>query len=277
MTEKPLKGMRFVTLALNVPGPVTASRLVEFGAEGIKIEPPAGDPLKTAAPAWYESLARGHTIVALDLKNQQDREKLDNFLSDARLLLTSFRLSALRRLQLDRENLHLRHPRLCVVNIIGYPPPEDEVPGHDLTYQAKLGLLRPPQLPVTLHADLAGAERAVNVSLALLLNYERTGVAGQAYVSLYEAMRDFAGPLAAGLTTPEGHLGGAFPFYAVYEAKDGWVSVAALEPGFIRRLTSELNLTSNARQELERIFRARTKHDWEHWARERDLPIAAVK
>lgn len=273
---QPLKGTRLVTLALNVPGPVAAARLVELGAEGIKIEPPSGDPLKAVASHWYDFLTRHQTVVALDLKKDEEHRRLEEYLDDAGLLLTSFRPSALRRLQVDWEQVHARHPRLCVVNMVGFPSPAEELPGHDLTYQATLGLLRPPELPITLHADMAGAERAVNVSLALLMNFARTGRAERAEVSLYEAIRDFAGPLTAGLTKPGGVLGGGFPFYGVYKARDGWVAVAALEPAFVKRLTTELNLSANARAELEAIFKTRTAAEWEQWAKERDLPIQAV-
>ena len=273
---QPLKGIRVVTLALNVPGPVAAARLMDLGAEGIKVEPPSGDPLKAVAAPWYDVLTRKQTVVALDLKNQDDRSKLDDYLEQAGLLLTSFRPSALRRLQLDWESVHARHPRLCVVNMIGYPPPHEEIPGHDLTYQASLGLLRPPELPITLHADMAGAERAVNFALALLMNFAKTGKAERSNVALYEAIRDFAGPLNAGLTRKGGVLGGGFAFYGVYRSSDGWVAVAALEPGFIKRMTAELNLSTNPRAELEDIFKTRTSVEWEQWARERDLPIKAV-
>lgn len=277
MALQPLSGYKLVTLALNVPGPVAAARLVELGAQATKVEPPGGDPLKTAARSWYDSLSHGQTVIALDLKNSQDRNRLDEFLSSADLLLTSFRPSALKRLRLDWESVHVLHPRLCAVNIIGHPPPEEELPGHDLTYQAKLGLLRPPQLPITLHADLAGTERTVSTSLALLMNRERTGRAEFAYVSLYEAMRDVAGPLTAGLTVPGGTLGGGFPFYGLYETRQGWIALAALEPGFMRRLSTELDLPSVTRAELERLFRGRTAAEWEHWAQERDLPLVALE
>jgi alpha-methylacyl-CoA racemase len=276
MFLKPLAGAKLVTLALNVPGPAAAARLVDMGATATKIEPPAGDALKAGAPAWYELLSRGQTVVALDLKQEPDRHRMEEFLADADLLLTSFRPSALRRLQLDWESVHQRHPRLCAVNIVGHPSPDEELPGHDLTYQAKLGLLRPPELPITLYADLAGAERAVSTALALLLNFARTGHAEFASVSLYEAMRDVAGPLAAGLTVPGGILGGGFPLYGVYRTGDGWIAVAALERAFGQRMRTELNLTHNTHAELERIFLTRTAAEWEQWARERDLPIVAL-
>jgi crotonobetainyl-CoA:carnitine CoA-transferase CaiB-like acyl-CoA transferase len=276
MTQQPLKGTKLVTLALNVPGPVAAARLAEMGAEVIKVEPPSGDPLRTAARAWYEALTEHQTVISLDLKQEEDRTRLDHFLVDAQLLLTSFRPSALKRMKLDWDSLRQRFPRLSAVNIIGFPSPDEELPGHDLTYQAKLGLLRPPQLPITLYADMAGAERAVTTCLALLLNRTRSGHTDHANVSLYEAMRDVAGPLTAGLTKAGGVLGGGFPFYGLYECSDGWIAVAALEPRFMQGLTAELNLSANARAELEKIFRTRTAAEWEQWAKERDLPISAV-
>ncbi|MBZ5521990.1 MAG: CoA transferase [Acidobacteriia bacterium] len=282
MTQLPLKGIKMVTLALNVPGPVAVARLVALGAECTKVEPPAGDSLKQAAPHWYEALIQGQDVVTIDLKTEAGRDELEQYLSEADLLVTSFRLAALHRLQLDWESLRKRFPRLCVVNIIGYPPPEEETPGHDLTYQATLGLLHPPQLPATLHADMAGAERTVSAALALLLNKARAGHVDCAQVSLFGAINDFAGPLKAGLTTPGGLLGGGFAFYSLYETRDGWIAVAALEPVFISRLASELGLTAafgqkDARTELQKVFLTRTAEEWEKWAAERDLPIARVK
>ena len=41
----PLDGVRIVSLAQNVPGPVALARLVADGATAIEVEPPAGDPL----------------------------------------------------------------------------------------------------------------------------------------------------------------------------------------------------------------------------------------
>src|SRR5579862_6032477 len=118
MTEHPLKGLKLVTLALNVPGPAAASRLVELGMKATKVEPPAGDPLKRLAPSWYDSLTRGQAVITFDLKSDRDQCRLHDLLADADLFLTSFRPSALKRLQLAWEAVHQRHSKLCAVNII---------------------------------------------------------------------------------------------------------------------------------------------------------------
>lgn len=272
-----LQGVKVVSLSINTPGPVAAARLAGMGAAVTKVEPPAGDPLKTAARTWYDSLCRGQTVITLDLKESGQRRQLDDLLRNADLLLASFRPSALRRLGLDWESLHSRHPRLCFAGIIGYPPPLEEQSGHDLTYLADTGLLSPPTLPLSLYVDLAGAERCVSLALALLLSFARTGQPVCGFVSLYECALELAQPLAAGLTVPGGVLGGGSPFYSMYQASDGWIAIAALEPHFAKRLSSELGLPEAHRSELARIFRARTAAVWEEWAAQRDLPLVALR
>jgi alpha-methylacyl-CoA racemase len=272
-----LEGVKIVSLALNVPGPVAAARLTKLGAEVTKVEPLAGDATKIAAPALYESFCQGQTVLRLDLKSLEGRAELDSLLGNADLLLASFRPSALQRMELDWESLHARHPKLCFVGIIGYPAPHQERTGHDLTYQSDLGLVRPPQMPPTLFIDLAGAERAVSMALALLNRSARKGQAGCAWVSLHECARDLAAPLKAGLTTSNGLLGGAYPLYGFYRANDGWIAIAALEPHFAEKLLSELGLKKADRKELERIFLRRKAASWEKWAAELDLPLAAVR
>jgi len=62
----------------------------------------------------------------------------------------------------------------------------------------------------------------------------------------------------------------------LYRAREGHVALAALEPHFWERLLQELEVKS-ARQDLERIFEKKTAEQWEEWATERDLPLAAVR
>lgn len=280
MTSAPdtslLRGIKVVNLGLNAPGPVAAARLAQLGADITKVEPPSGDMLKNVARDWYNLLCQGQTVVALDLKNAEGQRQLHELLAGADLLLASFRPSALRRLGLDWESIHRRHPRLCFVGIIGYLPPDEERSGHDLTYQCGLGLLTPPQMPSSLFVDLAGAERCVSQALALLLKSARSGESGAAWVSLYDCAVELTGPLKAGLTKSSGVLGGGYPLYGFYQASDGWIAIAALEPQFAQRVLSELNLGKADRPELERIFLQRSAGAWAAWAAERDLPLVAV-
>jgi alpha-methylacyl-CoA racemase len=132
-------------------------------------------------------------------------------------------------------------------------------------------------MPPTLFIDLAGAERAVSMALALLNRVARGGESGCAWVSLHECAQDLAAPLKAGLTSSDGILGGAYPLYGFYRTNDGWIAIAALEPHFEERLLAELGLKKADRAALERIFLQRKATSWEKWAQELDLPLVAVR
>jgi crotonobetainyl-CoA:carnitine CoA-transferase CaiB-like acyl-CoA transferase len=273
---QPLDGMRVVTLAVNLPGPLACARLHALGAAVTKVEPPSGDPLAAFAPGWYRELADGQRIVTADLKDADGRSALDALLADADLLVTATRPAALERLGLGWTELHARHPRLCQVAITGYAPPDEDRPGHDLTYAAAAGLVAAPEMPRTLVADLAAAERAVSTALALLLARGRDGEGRFATVALAEVAEEFAAPLRHELTMPGGVLGGGLPLYGLYRTKDGWIALAALEPRFAQRLAAELYVALD-RPSLEAAFARRTAAEWEAWAEARDLPIAAVR
>ena len=148
-------------------------------------------------------------------------------LREADLLVTSSLPDSLERLGLGWERLHERFPWLCQVAIVGHAPPEENRPGHDLTYQATVGLVAPPTMPLTLLADMAGAQTAVTHSLGVLLERSRTGMGVLSYVPIAEAVDFFTLPLRYQLTIPGGRLGGAFPYYNIYPTADGWLAAQA--------------------------------------------------
>jgi alpha-methylacyl-CoA racemase len=153
-----LRGVWALTLAINLPGPVTASRLTAMGASVVKVEPPGGDPLARVKPGYYEDLNAGQEVVRLYLKDPRDRASLDDRLEETDLLLTASRPAALGRLGLSWPELHACFPRLCQVAIVGHPPRDEDEPGHDLTYQARFGTLAPPELPRVLVCWSSGSK-----------------------------------------------------------------------------------------------------------------------
>lgn len=274
--ERLLEGLRVTTIALNLPGPVACARLRDLGAGVTKVEPLAGDPFEKYCGTWYRHLHAGMSVRKLDLKSTAGREALVALLGQSDLLVTAQRPSALARLELDPASLAARHPRLCHVAITGHPHPEEETPGHDLTYLAVHGLVSPPAMPATLFADMAGAERAVTTALALVIARSRTGRGESAAAPLEDAARALAQPLREGLTARGALLGGGLAGYNVYRAREGWIAVAALEPHFEKGLAQALGLDVLSIEALREKFAADTAPNWERWARGLDLPIVAI-
>lgn len=270
-----LHGIRVVNLAVNLPGPAAAQRLSVMGATVVKVEPPSGDPMEIYYAGWYRDMAAGHELIRLDLKSPEGIQQLEGLLSNADVLLSATRPSAMQRLGLDPESLQIRFPRLCQVSIVGYPAPRDNEAGHDLTYQASMGLLDPPHMPKSLLSDMAGSEQAVSAALGLLFQRERTGVGGSATVALSEAAAVFAEPLRYGSTIPGASLGGGIPEYNIYQTSDGWVAVAALEPHFKNRLEDALQISSP--EEYRTIFAQNSSGYWQEWGQRLDVPIETVR
>ena len=271
---KLLDGMKVLNLAANLPGPAAARRMHQLGAAVVKVESPAGDPMEIYNAAWYRDLAAGHTVVRLDLKAPAALERLQGLLADTDLLITATRPAALERLGLSWSVLHGKYPLLCQVAIVGYPAPRQNEAGHDLTYQASLGLLNPPHMPRTLLADMAGAEQTVSASLALLLDRERGGGGGYAEVALSDAAAAMAEPLRFGSTAPGALLGGGIPEYNLYRASEGWVAVAALEPHFRERVEQALGIGTC--KEYQAAFATRSAAEWQAWGQQLDIPIVAL-
>ena len=268
--------MRIVSLAQNVPGPVALARLVRDGAMAIKIEAPGGDPLARICKSWYDELHAGVVVERLDLKSADGISTLKMRLASSDLFLASQRPAALARLGLDADSLRRELPHLRHLNIVG-DTERPEHPGHDLTYQAETGLLNvraqlaAAALPLTLVADMVGAERAHAAAIALMT----LPPGSSRVVGLADALRDLAAPLRQGLTAPGGPLGGGNPAYALYAAGDGVIAVAALEPHFRARLYEGLDLADGS--DPSAMFATKTAAEWEEWAAARDLPLVAVR
>ena len=270
---KPLAGTRIVSLALNLPGPAALARLRALGADVLKVEPPAGDPMAHMCAPLYRAMHRGIERRTLDLKQADGRAALLAELAGADLLLTSFRPSALRRLGVDARSLGAVLPRLSTLAIVGARGRGAELAGHDLTYQAASGLLDTPQLPATLLADMSGALQVVEAALAALLQASRSGAGVALQVALTEAAAFAAAPRTAGLTAPGALLGGALPGYAVYRCRDGLVALAALEQHFAAALLSHTGSASTrglrawcARHDAAALQQLASRDDLPLWA-----------
>jgi alpha-methylacyl-CoA racemase len=262
-----LRGIRIVSIAQNVPGPLAVARLVAHGAAATKVEPLNGDPFLALSRQWYDEMHRGVDVERVDLKTPAGHDRLTALLREATVFITSQRPSALARLRLDPASLHAEAPSLSIIRVVGSVADPEEA-GHDLTYQAHAGLARD-CMPLTLAADVMASERVYAAVLEVL----RASPGVVVDIGLVESLEPLRAPLRHGLTTPDGTLGGGAPRYRIYETRDGHVALAALEPHFERRFYDLLGLAIGADPSAD--MRQRTTAEWVAWAREHDVPLAA--
>jgi alpha-methylacyl-CoA racemase len=272
---KPLKGIRIVSLALNLPGPAALMRCRALGATCVKVEPStaSGDPMRAYNPSAYAQMHEDVRVSSCDLKTDAGQAKLAKELAKADILLTSFRPSALKRLGLDWPILHKRYPKLSQVAIVGGAGAAAEVAGHDLTYLAENGLVNGLDLPATLFADMAGSLLTVEAILAIALQTRMAGKPHCIRVSLSSAAEYLALPRTWGLTKPDGAVGGAHAGYQVYKCKDGRAAVAALETHFATRLCVAAGLKTLDVVAMRRWFGKQTCESLNTLALAQDLPI----
>ncbi|MFM8757245.1 MAG: CoA transferase [Limnohabitans sp.] len=284
--SKALRGTRIVSLALNLPGPAALRRLADMGARCTKVNPPAGDPMAHFTPHGYAQLHAGVREVTLDLKSVRGQVALHALLARSDILLTSFRPSALRKLGLSWHALHRRHPGLSLIEVVGAPGPLAEIPGHDLTYQAEVGLVPGLDLPASLFADMGGALMASEAALQAALLQKATGRGSRLEVALSTAAAWLALPRQWAMTTPDGAVGGAHAGYRIYPCKDGRVAVAALEPHFAQRLCEAAGVSiedpvrdlmqPRVHEALATFMASRSRAQLDRLARQRDLPLLSL-
>ena len=280
-----LKGLRLLSLALNLPGPAALMRCRQMGARCVKLEPPAGDPMQHYSPAAYAQLHEGVKTITADLKTAAGQKALHRQLAKTDVLLTSFRPSAIEKLGLNWKNLHRLYPALSHVAIVGSPGEGAEIPGHDLTYLADKGLVPGLELPATLFADMGGSLMASEAVLqaALRQRLGGQGVKGaRMEVALSSAAEYLALPRQWGLTRPAGFVGGAHAGYGVYACRDGRVAVAALEPHFAAALCAAAGVAASSlaslqsaatRAAIARFLKKQTRAQLDALALAHDIPL----
>jgi alpha-methylacyl-CoA racemase len=286
-----LKGVRILSLALNLPGPAALMRCQQMGATCVKLEPPAhpsapkgtpGDPMGLYNRTAYETLHKGTRTAQADLKSEKGQRVLHRELAKADVLLTSFRPSALKKLGLEWKSLQKLYPTLSLVAIFGAPGERAEEPGHDLTYLAENTLVTGLDLPPTLYADMGGSLMASEAVLQSRLLQLQKGKGVRLDIALSDAAAYLALPRTWGLTTPGAAVGGGHAGYRVYPCKDGRVALAALEPHFAAALADAVGLKASnimtmfapeSHVAIAAFLLTQTRQQLDTLAVEKDIPL----
>src|SRR5499426_1070404 len=300
-----LDGISVLEVARVPPAEMPGMFLADMGADVLKIETPgldhADDP-DAERRAAFAFVNRNKRSMALNMKAPEGQEIFRRLATNADVIVEGFRPGVMKRLGADYETIRALNARIvyCSLSGFGQSGPAAGYPAHDLNYlslAAVLGLIgerdRKPAIPLNLVADYAGASLhgALGIMLALFAR-ERTGRGQHVDVSYLDTTLSL---LAA---TPNmrfffsdgqaprrgaGFLGGSYPYYAIYDTRDGkLLTIGCTEPWlwenfceaigrpdfarfarkpdqFVRAANAE---EVKARNEIEAVIRTKSRDEW---------------
>jgi crotonobetainyl-CoA:carnitine CoA-transferase CaiB-like acyl-CoA transferase len=209
----PLAGVRVLDLSRLVAGNMLSLQLADFGADVIKVEPPAGDPLRDwrdgGKELHWKTYARNKRSIVLNFRHPAAKDALLRLVATADVLIENFRPGTLEEMGLGPYVLHAENPGLVIVRVSGFGQtgPYAPLPGFGTLVEAMSGFAartgfadREPVLPPLALADMiAGLYGAFAVVTALhARDHGDRGGGGQVIdLSLLESMFSVLGPEAA--------------------------------------------------------------------------------
>jgi crotonobetainyl-CoA:carnitine CoA-transferase CaiB-like acyl-CoA transferase len=263
--------------------------MADLGADVVKVESLTGDQMRWVGRA-FAGCQRGKRSVAADLRRPESRELVEALVRDADVVHHNLRMPAARKLGLDYETLRAIKPDLvyCHVSSYGARGPRADWPGYDQLFQAAAGWEyegagegNPPMWHRFGMMDHQCALASLEATLLALRHRDRTGE-GQAVsasilgASLFTTSETLVGP--EGTLAPIVHLDaeqtGLAPGHRLYEARDGWLVVAALDPATFERLCAVLG--SVDADGLATAVGARARADVIAALEAADVPVEAV-
>jgi formyl-CoA transferase len=244
-TRLPLNGITVLDLTLARAGPTAVRHFADWGANVIRIEPPASDGEDVAGRRHgfdFQNLHRNKRAVTLNLKSKEGHEAFMRLATKADVVLENMRANVKHRLKVSYEDVKAINPRIVYGSISGFGQdgPYGPRAGVDQIAQGMGGLMSitgepgrgPMRVGIPIDDLTAGNLLALGCMMALL-DRERTGVGHWVTTSLLEAqvfMLDFQasrwlmeGEVAgqAGNDHPTGIPTGVFP------TSDGHINIAA--------------------------------------------------
>jgi len=199
---RPLQGVRVLDLTRIIAGPVATRFLAGYGAEVLRLDPPAWDE-PVAAP----ELTLGKRCGRIDLRSTEGRRLFRQLLRDADVLVHGYRSDALGALGFDAEQRRRINPGLVDVSLdaYGWTGPWKTRRGFDSLVQMSCGIAdagmhklrrdRPTPLPVRALDHTTGYLLAT-AAIRGLTERVRTGCGGEFRASLART----AALLAQGVT-----------------------------------------------------------------------------
>jgi crotonobetainyl-CoA:carnitine CoA-transferase CaiB-like acyl-CoA transferase len=253
----PLQGIRLVDFGTFAAGPHASMILADLGADVIKVESIAGDPIHNFYRP-YSTSSRGKRHLAIDMKKPQGLEVALRLCRGADIVHHNFRPGVAERLGIDAQTLHRLKPSLVILETSGYGTsgPKSQRAGIDYALQALTGHEQ--------HAagegndatcynlttiDFAAGILGAICTLEAQLHKERTGGGATVATSLLETGLFLLSELLRtrdGAFVPLPKLNheqtGFHPAEQLYKARDSWIAIAARTEEMAQTLLAVLGL-----------------------------------
>lgn len=248
-TTGPLDGITIIDMTRVLAGPYCTMVLADLGARVIKVEvPETGDDSRSFGPftqgrsAYFMSINRGKESIALNLKNEEDRDTFEALLEHADVLVENYRGGVMEKLGYGWDRISRVYPKLiyAACSGFGHTGPYASRPAYDMVVQGLGGIMSltghpdgPPTRVGTSIGDItAGLFTTIGISSAL--HYRTTSGKGMKVdVSMLDSqLAILENALARYFATGEipGPLGTRHPTivpFQSYKTSDGHIIIAA--------------------------------------------------
>jgi len=282
-----LDGVKIIEMAGLGPGPFAGMLLADMGADIIVVE------RKKSSMRIPDCNRRGKRSIALNLKDETDKNTLLSLIKEADVLFEGFRPGVMERLGLGPDVCLSINEKLIYGRMTGWGQtgPLSHAAGHDINYISLTGALHAigdkngkPVPPLNLVGDYGGG--AMFLVTGILAAYIEAQKSGKGQV-IDAAMTDGSALLMSIFNTLDrlgtwspvrGHnmLDGGAHYYNSYATKDGkYISIGSIEPQFYKLLMELVNLDeetfgdqnnpnnwSQQKESLEKIFLSKTRDEW---------------
>ena len=205
----PLVGLKVLELGQLIAGPFAGKFFSDFGADVVKVEPPAhakgpgGDPIRywrklhDGTSLWWHVQSRGKKSVTLDLRSPEGQTTARALAQEADIVIENFRPGTLEKWGLGYEKLSVANPGLIMLRISGFGqtgPMRDQA-GFGAIAESMGGMRyvtgfpdRPPvRMNLSLGDGIASLHGVIGVLMALQ-HRNRTGAGQVVDVALYESV-----------------------------------------------------------------------------------------
>lgn len=302
-----------------LPGPYTTQILADLGADVVKIEDPStfGDYLRLEAPyladrqsVLFHFTNRGKRSLALDLRQNEDKENFFKLLAESDVFVESYRPGVLSKITgLSPQEMLVKFPHLVICSITGYGQTGllSQHAGHDLNFLATSGMLGIMETPVVLPGcigDLLGGSYPAAIQIISAL-YRRSATGDKTGCVLdisiaHNLVASYAlqTAIAFGIELPKTNFNphhsilnpeynrnsGVLANYTVYETKNGHMVLASTEDKFWQNFLEGVNIpkapmpTVKNPEENAKLYtliqnhlKTKTTEEWEKQLHEKDL------